>query len=174
MSIIFMKNDLTRMHSSRMRTVRCSSYGGCLPMGCLSAPLLTESQTPVKTQPCRNYVADGKYSIIFFSYLGSLESILSSLSQTSRTTQGKCRRESQLCHCKFWEEYPAYREIKRKIPWRWVCSGLGCVCYPDGTVSLLSWGARENNCVRNIEWSRWNNFSSNIFHTLSLADPRCL
>ena len=34
--------------------------GGCLPRGCLvDTPLWTEWQTPVKTLPCRNYVADG-------------------------------------------------------------------------------------------------------------------
>ena len=61
-----------RMHSSRMRTVRCSAHllggvcsgGGCLPRGCLSGSVKhapwTESQTGVKRLPCRNYVADGK------------------------------------------------------------------------------------------------------------------
>ena len=56
-----------------MRTVRCSGRqwmvsalgGGCLPRGvCLSGrqpPPVTEWQTRVKTLPCRNYVADGKY-----------------------------------------------------------------------------------------------------------------
>ena len=78
----------TRMHSSRMRTVCCNSRlgGGCLPGrgglcvylgeggvpgvvypgGCLPATpppaLWTEWQTHVKTLPCRNYVADGKYN----------------------------------------------------------------------------------------------------------------
>ena len=50
------------MHSSRIRTVRCSSrlLGGCLPGGCLpDTPLWTEWQTGVKTLPCCNYVADG-------------------------------------------------------------------------------------------------------------------
>ena len=35
---------------------------GCLPRGCLPhtpSPLWTEWQMPVKTWPCRNYVADG-------------------------------------------------------------------------------------------------------------------
>ena len=37
------------------------SAWGCLPRGvCLPHPLWTEWQTPVKTFPCRNYVADGK------------------------------------------------------------------------------------------------------------------
>ena len=44
------------MHSSRMRAVRCSSrrvYPGGVHPPC------TESQTPVKTLPCHNYVAGG-------------------------------------------------------------------------------------------------------------------
>ena len=56
----------TRMHSSRMRTARCSSRlsagAGCLPGG--SAQMHTGMHPPtwtgVKTLPCRNYVADGK------------------------------------------------------------------------------------------------------------------
>ena len=82
----FQTQQRTRMHSSRMRTVRCSGRrvggergvsGGCLPggvclEGCLPGergvsapvhggvhtplPLWREWQTPVKT----NYVADGK------------------------------------------------------------------------------------------------------------------
>ena len=52
-----------------MRTVRCSSRllgaGGVCPEGdvCLPPPW-TELQTLVKTLPCRNYVADGKNSIV--------------------------------------------------------------------------------------------------------------
>ena len=68
------KTSPTRMHSSRMRTVRCSSRllggGGCLPGGvCITActeadiPLWTEWQTGVKTLPCRNFVADGNYTL---------------------------------------------------------------------------------------------------------------
>ena len=49
--------NLTRMHSSRMRTVRCS--GHLLGSVCQTPPW-TEWQTRVKTFPCRNYVADGK------------------------------------------------------------------------------------------------------------------
>ena len=75
----FWKEKVTRMHSSRMRTVRCSGRwggvwggvclggcmprGGCLPRGggdCLGVdvhlPLWTESQTGVKTLPFRNFV----------------------------------------------------------------------------------------------------------------------
>ena len=56
-----------------MRTVRCSGISGCLSRRvsaqgrvsvqgdvCQTPPLWTESQTGVKTLPCRNYVADGK------------------------------------------------------------------------------------------------------------------
>ena len=32
---------------------------GCVCPGVSATPPRTESQTPVKTQPCRNYVADG-------------------------------------------------------------------------------------------------------------------
>ena len=35
------------------------SFGGCLPRGWLN-PLWTESQTGVKTLPCRNFVVGGK------------------------------------------------------------------------------------------------------------------
>ena len=59
-----------RMHSSRMRTVRCSSrrrgvsaHGRCLPQCMLgyTPPVWTEWQTPVKIYSCSNYVADGNY-----------------------------------------------------------------------------------------------------------------
>ena len=68
---------VTRMHSSRMRTVRCSGCPwGCLPRGwgicpggvcpgwlpATPPPLWTEWQTHVKTLPCRNYIADGNKS----------------------------------------------------------------------------------------------------------------
>ena len=81
---------ITRMHSSRMRTVCCSDRllgggvfsgrgclirgclpGGCFPGGCLprgdlpDTPLWTEWQTGVKSLPGRNYVADGKNSFLF-------------------------------------------------------------------------------------------------------------
>ena len=75
----------TRMHSSRMRTVRCTGrrvggvypsmhWAGCVCVSqhvlgrgvCLSGgvchtplPPWAEWQTPVNTLPCRNYVADG-------------------------------------------------------------------------------------------------------------------
>ena len=69
----------TRMHSSRMRTIRwsgrwLSARGGCLPEGCLprgsarhpiTHPLWTEWQTGVKTSPCRNDVAYGKNLLNF-------------------------------------------------------------------------------------------------------------
>ena len=62
------------MHSSRMRTVRCSDHlgrgvcpagVGCLPRGesARPPPVLTESETDVKTLPCRNYIADGNNGI---------------------------------------------------------------------------------------------------------------
>ena len=61
---------MTRMYSSRMCTVHCSSHllGGVCPAGRGSAqvhagihtPLWIEWQTGVKTLPCRNYVTDGK------------------------------------------------------------------------------------------------------------------
>ena len=82
-------NDKTRMHSSMMRTVRCSSClpGGCLPggvcpgvstqgvsaWGCLpqgvytSPPwteFLTSWHTPVKTLPFRNFVCGRNDKII--------------------------------------------------------------------------------------------------------------
>ena len=76
------------MHSSRMRTVRCSSRlagevclpgggvcpGGCLPGGCLARGMCAPGggvcpggcpceqndwQTGVKTLTCRNFLADG-------------------------------------------------------------------------------------------------------------------
>ena len=75
--LLFEVIDCTRMHSSRMRTVRSSSHllgGGVAARGgvCLGVyPSMhwgrhpphpwTEWQTGVKTLPCRNYVADGKY-----------------------------------------------------------------------------------------------------------------
>ena len=65
----------TRVHSSRMRTVRCSGRllgGGCLPRGCVPRvsppPTISDPRHPlnritdrtgVKTLPCRNYVTDG-------------------------------------------------------------------------------------------------------------------
>ena len=74
---------ITRLHSSRMRTARwlpvsqhtlhrgvsvrqVSAKGGCLPRGmvvcvCGSPPPWTEWQTGVKTSPCRNFFAGGKY-----------------------------------------------------------------------------------------------------------------
>ena len=76
--------------------------GGCLPKGCLPRgclpkgvsgtppPLWTESQTPVKTLPCRNYIADGKNTMMLMVltvgcdlrldldglYVGDLDSLL--------------------------------------------------------------------------------------------------
>ena len=60
------------MHSSRMRTARSSGRPGeglrqhpplpeqtPLPSGADLSLLLTESQTPVKTLPCPNFVAGG-------------------------------------------------------------------------------------------------------------------
>ena len=64
-----------------MRTVRCSSrlLGGgvsaqgcvCLARGlCLSdTPPWTEWQTPVKTLPCRNYVANGSEHVSSLGWL---------------------------------------------------------------------------------------------------------
>ena len=54
------------MHSSRMRTIRCSSCllgagGGVCPGGCLPHPSCEQNETLVKTLPCHNYIADGKY-----------------------------------------------------------------------------------------------------------------
>ena len=49
----------TRMYSSRMRTVRCSSRlsGGGLPGGCLpDPPSHVDRMTGVKRLPCRNFV----------------------------------------------------------------------------------------------------------------------
>ena len=70
------QTDKTRMHSSRMRTVRCSGrllgvsaqggvcLGGVYPGVSARPPTpRTESQTGVKTLPCRNYVADGNYHL---------------------------------------------------------------------------------------------------------------
>ena len=84
----------TRMHSSRVRTVRCSDrhWGGCLPArGCLPGSCLPagvcpavvsscrwvclpdplppwkEWQTHVKTLPCRNYIADGYDTLMVFN-----------------------------------------------------------------------------------------------------------
>ena len=39
------------------------SAGGCLPSACWDPPVnrMTDRLTGVKTLPCRNYVADGKY-----------------------------------------------------------------------------------------------------------------
>ena len=52
----------TRMHSSRIRTVHCSSRvpspGGSTQKANTPSPW-TESQTLGKTLPCHNYVADG-------------------------------------------------------------------------------------------------------------------
>ena len=57
----------TRMHSNRMRTVRCSGRRGSLPGGFLpqcmlgyTPPPRTEWQTLVKTLHFLNYVANGK------------------------------------------------------------------------------------------------------------------
>ena len=68
-----------------MRTIRCSAHGVCLPKGerCLprggvcpegvcQIPPWTEWQTRVKTLPCRNYVADGKYEQGFIMLLMNL------------------------------------------------------------------------------------------------------
>ena len=44
-----------------MRTARSLPYGGVSVQGALFPPLWTESQTHVKTLPCRNFVAGGKY-----------------------------------------------------------------------------------------------------------------
>ena len=81
-SLLFngMKQDenRTRMRSSRMRAICCSSHllggGGGLPRGVsaqrgvsalgVSAPLWTEWQTGVKTLPCCNYVADVTIDLI--------------------------------------------------------------------------------------------------------------
>ena len=49
----------------RCLSARGSAWGrGCLHRGVCQTPLLwTESQTGVKTLPCRNYVADSKYNL---------------------------------------------------------------------------------------------------------------
>ena len=99
---VLILNFLARMHSSRMRTIRCSSRllggmstrgGGCLPRGGLCLPGVCVclprgaclpggclADTPVdrmtdrcKTLPCRNYVVDGNYASASVSHLVASE-----------------------------------------------------------------------------------------------------
>ena len=66
-AVLAKMNRNTRMHSSRMRTVRSNGRrGGGGRLGCIPActgqggcPLWTEWQMLVKILPYRNYVADG-------------------------------------------------------------------------------------------------------------------
>ena len=78
---------LTRMHSSRMRTFRCSGrpWGGvCLGGVCLPAtPPWTEWQAHVKTLPCHNYVADGNKHIVLKSRLKAKVQVLQILNLNS-------------------------------------------------------------------------------------------
>ena len=71
-------NTWTRMHSSKMRTFRCSSrlWGsgrggvGVCSRGGVSArhPQSTEWHTGVKILPCRNNVTDGNYNLETFVF----------------------------------------------------------------------------------------------------------
>ena len=73
-SLMMESEEVTRMHSSTIRTVRC---GGRLWWGggvCQTPPLWTESQTGVKTLPCRNYVANGKNAELI-NYMATAQGI---------------------------------------------------------------------------------------------------
>ena len=82
--VLFQLISLTRMHSSRLHTVRCNGWrrgmsagrrvwpGGCLPRGVYPS-MQWGRPSPVnrmtdrcKTLPCRYYVADGNVSIQWY------------------------------------------------------------------------------------------------------------
>ena len=68
-----------------------SAWGVCLRgllgWGCLpDTPLWTEWQTPVKTLPCRNYVADGKDSEVYLLLLAILNRYQDSIVTAQRWT----------------------------------------------------------------------------------------